>query len=442
MNAESLKKSILQWAIEGKLVPQINGEPEVMQLGEAPKEIPFDIPKKWKWTTLSAVVDFENGDRGSNYPAKSKLIVEDTGHPFVSAVNLQNNKISSSNLLYLTEGQYSKLRSGHIKSGDFLYCIRGSIGKFGIAERDGGAIASSLVILRRKPALQEGYLRAVLNSSFIQSQIKNSMNGTAQPNLGAKVFSNFLIPIPPYEEQVRIAKRLSEISPLIDAYGQEQSALAKLEEELPSKLRASLLQEAIQGKLVPQLDEEPAVKQIGVPPEDVPFAIPEKWKWARLGEVVGYGSASQVSPKDISGDTWVLDLEDIEKETGRLLQKKKNIRVSSNKSVFKKGDVLYGKLRPYLNKVLIANEDGVCTTEIVPISMESAKCPLDREYFQLYLMSPIFVNYANQCSYGVKMPRLGTKDAKAALIPIPPLKEQQRIVRKLKSIFDEFYILK
>ena len=86
---------------------------------------------------------------------------------------------------------------------------------------------------------------------------------------------------------------------------------------------------------------------------------------------------------------------------------------------------------------MIADEDGVCTTEIVPISVVTAKLPLLAEYLQSYLMSPFFLDYANKISYGVKMPRLGTKDAKAALIPVPPVEEQARIVAKLEEAFSE-----
>ena len=103
------------------------------------------------------------------------------------------------------------------------------------------------------------------------------------------------------------------------------------------------------------------------------------------------------------------------------------------KRVLKKGDVLYGKLRPYLNKAILADENGFCSTEIVSIPKESFLVPLLPEYLKLYLMSPSFVEYATRCSYGVKMPRLGTKDAKAAAIPIPPIQEQNRIVAKLKN---------
>lgn len=205
------------------------------------------------------------------------------------------------------------------------------------------------------------------------------------------------------------------------------------------RLRSLLLEQAIRGELVEQQAIDFAVPVVDgvLPKESYPFEIPDHWKWYPLGKIVEYGKCTQIGSGEISETTWVLDLEDIEKGTGRLVNKKRGTLTTINKAKFCKGDVLYGKLRPYLNKVLIADEDGVCTTEIVPISVVTAKLPLLAEYLQSYLMSPFFLDYANKISYGVKMPRLGTKDAKAALIPVPPVEEQARIVAKLEEAFSE-----
>ena len=195
------------------------------------------------------------------------------------------------------------------------------------------------------------------------------------------------------------------------------------------------------GREVLQLESEPEVVRIREEAEKIPFEIPKKWKWYSLGEVVDYGKVEQVAPSFIKDNTWVLELEDIEKNTGRLLIKKRGVASTSNKSVFKKGWVLYSKLRPYLNKVIIADEDGICTTEIIPINTNKAKIPIISEYLQIYLMSPYFLSYANQVAHGVKMPRIGTKDAKEALIPIPPIEEQIRIsncYEKLKGLIDAY----
>ena len=202
-------------------------------------------------------------------------------------------------------------------------------------------------------------------------------------------------------------------------------------------LRNKILDKAIRGELVPQLESEPEVVKNRTEIDKVPFEIPKKWKWYHLGEVIDYGKVEQVGSSFVADNTWVLDLEDIEKNTGRILTKKRGLVSTSNKNIFKKGWVLYSKLRPYLNKVVIADEDGLCTTEIVPINTDEAKIPLIAGYLQVYLMSTYFLSYASQVAHGVKMPRLGTKDAKIALIPIPPIEEQSRIVQKISNSFKQ-----
>ena len=440
MKADTLKKSILQWAIEGKLVPQLESEPEVSQIGEAPEDVPFSIPEKWKWVKLDFVVNLENGDRGSNYPAKSKLTTKNTGLPFVSAINLQNNKISTKNLLYLTDKQFSQLRSGHIKSGDCLYCIRGSIGKFGFADADGGAIASSLVILRVKKYISREYFSTVISSSCIKNQIQYSRNGSAQPNLGAKVFAGFLIPLPPLEEQHRIVAKLNELLPLVETYGQEQEALEKLEKEFPDKLRASLLQEAIQGKLVPQLESEPEVEQIGEAPEDVPFAIPEKWKWVRVSDVAHTNPkvTAQTSSTEVSfipmaalsaGYTSQITL-DAKRSWGT---------VKNGYTRFTDGDVLLAKITPCFQnrKSTIAkklsNGIGCGSSEfhVLRVSKEY----VTQEYLLMFLKSQWFITYGVENFKGTAgQQRLGTSDLKNCLFPLPPLSEQHRIVEELNEL--------
>ena len=167
--------------------------------------------------------------------------------------------------------------------------------------------------------------------------------------------------------------------------------------------------------------------------DEIPFEIPENWAWARLKDIANYGRMQSLTYKQIQDkNLWILDLEDIEKETSKLIIRNRinNKMFSSSKKKFVKNDVLYGKLRPYLDKVLIADEDGICTTEIVPIRIYKDILP---EYLRYILKSPFFLYYVNNLTYGVKMPRLGTDDAENALLPIPPLSEQKKIVNILNS---------
>lgn len=152
----------------------------------------------------------------------------------------------------------------------------------------------------------------------------------------------------------------------------------------------------------------------------------------RLGSIIDFSKSNSVKPNEIAPDAWILDLEDIEKDTGVLLAKKrmKDIQSKSDKHIFYSGNVLYSKLRPYLNKVIIADENGYCTSEILAFDFGM----ILNKYAQIYLMSPYFVDYAMSDAYGVKMPRLGSKQGNNALMPLPPFKEQVRIAEQLAKI--------
>ena len=234
-------------------------------------------------------------------------------------------------------------------------------------------------------------------------------------------------------------------------------------------LKNALLQEAVQGKLVPQIASEGNARDLleeirkeklshgldfanaksgkrkskketalagsnpcDITEEEIPFEIPESWCWCRLGEIVPFGTCKNAEPNEIEEEDWILDLEDIEKDSGKILafKTKKQIDAKSTKHVFIKGNVLYSKLRPYLNKCVIAPKNGFCTSEILPLDFGEH---IYNKYAQLYLMSPFFVDYTNSLSFGVKMPRLGTEDGKKALFPLPPLAEQKRIVAAIEK---------
>lgn len=244
-------------------------------------------------------------------------------------------------------------------------------------------------------------------------------------------------------------------------YAVEQHALLKgfdllaTAPEGVARLRELILSLAVQGKLVPQdPEDEPAsvlLERIRaekqalikagklkkdkplaeIAEEEKPFELPDSWEWARLGEITNFGTTTKA--EKIEDDVWVLDLEDIEKETSKIRQRVKyaDRRSLSDKNAFEVGDVLYGKLRPYLNKVVVADQPGVCTTEILPLRCHG---PYSPHYFRLVLSSPHFLSYVNSKSYGMKMPRLGTEDGRKALVPLAPLAEQSRIVARVEEL--------
>ena len=227
-------------------------------------------------------------------------------------------------------------------------------------------------------------------------------------------------------------------------------------------LRQKILDLAIRGKLVPQdPNDEPAsillerikaekerlikegkikrskksAKTSDTPHyENVPFEVPSSWVWTTLGEISNYGECNNVSVDSITDDDWVLELEDLEKDTAKIIQtlsrSKRSIKGVRHR--FNKGDILYSKLRTYLNKVLVAPQSGYCTTEIMPFN---SYCNVSSYYLNHVLRSAYFLDYTQQCGYGVKMPRLSTTDACNGMIPLPPLAEQKRIVKEIEHWF-------
>ncbi|ELS9456585.1 restriction endonuclease subunit S [Escherichia coli] len=161
--------------------------------------------------------------------------------------------------------------------------------------------------------------------------------------------------------------------------------------------------------------------------------LPEGWVDTQLGNVVDYGKTSKKVLSEVNDDTWILELEDIEKDSSKLLNKvtASERPFKSTKNSFRKGDILYGKLRPYLNKIIIANDDGVCTTEIIPINAEPI---CFNKYLFYWLKSSTFLSYVNDVSYGVNMPRLGTTDGLKAPLRLAPLAEQKVIAEKLDTL--------
>ena len=242
------------------------------------------------------------------------------------------------------------------------------------------------------------------------------------------------------------------------------------------QLKNSILQMAVQGKLVPQdPNDEPAsvlleriraekeqlIKEGKIKKEknpsvifrgadnlpyekigknepvcfadEVPFDIPENWEWVRLGTISTYAETKKkINAQDADPNLWGLDLEDIEKGGQLISQKTVGERKAvGDKTIFRCGDILYSKLRPYLLKILVAPNNGICTPEIVPFNLYGK---VNAYYIVEFLKSPYVDQVINSVTYGVKMPRVGTETMTSLLVPLPPISEQARIVARLKCV--------
>ena len=167
--------------------------------------------------------------------------------------------------------------------------------------------------------------------------------------------------------------------------------------------------------------------------EEVPFEVPKGWEWCRLGEISTYAQTKRkINASNADTQLWELDLEDIEKG-GRLLNIKTvgERKAIGDKTVFNRGDILYSKLRPYLLKILVAPEGGICTPEIIPFTCYGNIC---KDYIVSFLKSPYVDDYINSATFGVKMPRVSTETMTSLLVPLPSLSEQFRIDTRIKEL--------
>ena len=511
MTAQDLKNSILQLAVQGKLVKQDpNDEPasELLKRIRAEKqrlvkegkikkdknpsdifigsdklpyekrgeethciddEIPFDIPDSWAWCRLGEIANWGSGatpNRNDPEYYKNGTV------PWLKTGDLNDGIISI--IPELITPKAVKETSVKLNPvGSVLIAMYGAtIGKLGILGIEATTNQACCAGIVHNGIFNK-YLFYYLMSQ--RDAFKRRGEGSGQPNISKEKIIETIFPLPPLNEQKRIVEKIEELLPYVEEYGKCEIELTTLNKNFPDALKKSILQWAVQGKLIDQdPNDEPAdilLEKIRAEKEklikegkikrdknaskiirrgnefyekfpdgtetlltDLPFDIPDSWTWCRLGEVVPYGECNSIDSQNIDKDSWILDLEDIEKYTGKIIRKvtRKERLSNSAKHVFIKGNVLYSKLRPYLNKVVIADNDGFCTSEILPLDFGPY---IFNEYAKLFLMTPFFVNYTISRSYGIKMPRLGTTEGKKALFILPPFTEQIRIVNKIKTLF-------
>ena len=197
----------------------------------------MSVPAEWRLGTLGDVCSFENGDRGSNYPAPEAFVPE--GVPFVNAGHLRDGLVRFDSMDYITEDAYLRLGAGKYVAGDILFCLRGSLGKFGVVREEDrlGGIASSLVIVRpKKGRVLSKYLAAYFDSELCALEIERWAGGAAQPNLGAKDLARFTIPLPPMIEQERVAAAVQAVDALVQAIEQSTAKKQSVEQGMRQEL--------------------------------------------------------------------------------------------------------------------------------------------------------------------------------------------------------------
>ena len=395
---------------------------------------PYELPKGWEWCKLgdlayvgtgatpltSCKYYYENGNIAWINSSSTKV-------PFIAKASnfITQKAIEETNCLVYPKGTLVIAMYGEGKT-------RGQISELLIDAATNQACAAVCPYVE---ATKE-YLKLFFEGNYLH--IRALAEGGNQPNLSLGKIQNYEIPLPPLDEQKRILEQAKKLLLQVENIEKEKE---KNKNSIKQAM-AKILNLAIHGKLVPQdPNDEPAselLKRVNPKAEIISDNghyqnLHKGWCLTTLGSITNYGSCVNVSVQEIPKDAWVLELEDIEKDSAKILcaRHKKDREIKGVRHRFKAGDILYSKLRTYLNKVLIAPNEGFCTTEIIPISV---KLGIHNKYICHVLRSQAFLDYTAQCGYGVKMPRLSTKDAQNGIIPLLPYNEQLRIVSMVEKL--------
>ena len=429
-------------------------------------EVPFDIPENWEWVTLKQIAVTALGKTLD----KSKNIGE--YRPYLCSINVYWTGIDLSTVKQ-ARFEDSELSKYQLNKGDLLICEGGAVGRSAVWDRDEKMYyQNALHRVRFYGNIEPRFFQLLMESYKGAKILDNYSKGMTIKHLVQNSLNSIYFPLPPLAEQRRIVEKIKQLTPYLKKYGSVETTLSNLNLAFPDDLKKSILQYAVQGKLVPQdpADEPASVlleriraekeqlikagkikrdkhesfifrrdnsyyeKVDGIErciDDELPFEIPESWEWVHFFSVVEIAT-NLVSPERYF-DYMHIAPDNIEKLTGTLLDCRTvaQDKVSSPNHLFFKGQILYSKIRPLLRKAVIAPFDGLCSADMYPL-----KTPINKEYLLRYILSDSFnAQVATAMSSRVKMPKINQAELSKVLIPVPPIQEQNRIANKIKELY-------
>ncbi len=452
MKAKDLKNSILQMAIEGKLVPQdpsdepasvllerireekhkliAEGKAKFPKGGESiiyigsdgspyekkvdakgrvtsdkciANEVPFEeLPEGWAWARLETVYNFI--DYRGKTPHKSP-----SGVRLMTASNIRQGYIDYTREEYISEDEYAtRLSRGETHRGDLLSTTEAPMGYCAICEMKRCSCGQRVITLQNYGTVgpDNALFCQIILSPLFQIQVKDHATGTTAKGIKAAVLKELFLPIPPLAEQRRIVERVNELMPLVEEYGELEDAREELDAALPGRLRK------------------------------IPFEIPESWEWRRLGSLVL--NRGQKRPEARFAYIDISSIDNVNQKLGQETVINAADAPSRARKLVAKNDVLYATVRPYLHNACIVDKDfnikPIASTGFAVLSCLDGFLPSFLLYF---LVSPSFDSYANanENAKGVAYPAINDNRLYRALVPVPPASEQKRIVSRVTEVF-------
>lgn len=474
MTAEQLRNSILQEAISGRLVPQDpNDEPASALLARIREEkallvkekklkakdivvtpitvddIPYEIPNSWEWVRVKELFNVCSARRVHEKDWRS------SGIPFYRAREI--GKLAEfghvDNDLYIDQELYNEFsKSGVPQENDLMVTAVGTLGRVYVVKaneifyyKDG-----SVLCMENRFGINAKFAKLVIESPVFVSQYIGESQGTTVATLTMVRMNEYLLPLPPLAEQKRIVAKLEELLPTVEQYGKAQTELDELNAALPARLRNSILQEAMQGKLTEHdlgdnwakvyCEKLPKLKYKSSPewPQEYPFELPENWEWCRIGDICelmnGYAFKSTQYK-----DTGVRVIRITNVQDGYIVDNNPKFYPQIpdiERYALKEGDLLMS-LTGNVGRV------GILPQSMLPAALNQRVACLRlkderlKPFLFWYLRCPIFRERCEGSGHGMAQLNISTEWVKQEFFPLPPLAEQQRIVAKIEELFEQ-----
>jgi|HigsolmetaAR203D_1030402.scaffolds.fasta_scaffold02799_3 type I restriction enzyme S subunit len=473
MKAAELRKSILQAAVQGKLVPQNTHDEPASELleriqkekarlikeGEIKKEkplppisedeIPYDLPEGWIWCRFGEVISLTSGQ---HIEASAYNSIGD-GVPYLTGPTDFGPK-------YTVISKWTTSPKVYANKGDILITVKGSgVGSINYLTQN-AAIGRQLMAIKTI-GVNKPYVFYFL--MHYKTYYSNKKTGIAIPGISREDILETVFPLPPLAEQQRIVDKVDELLVLCDELEAAEQELNKLETHFVEYLPKAILQAAVQGKLVPQnIHDEPASelleriqqekarlikegkikKEKPLPPiseDEIPYDLPDGWVWCRLGELITLSENNNIH-RTLQPDEIVnyVDIDSVDNEK-YIVKATKQLPVSRLSSrarrVLTKGSIIYSLVRPYLNNIAVIEEDKpnyIGSTGFVVFKT----IQIPKKYFMTVLLSPYIAEYYLSLMSGFNSPSVSQDEFLRTPFPLPPLAEQQRIIAKLNELME------
>lgn len=491
MTAKDLKNALLQEAVQGKLVPQIASEGNARDLleeirkeklshgldfanaksgkrkskketalaGSNPcditeEEIPFDIPESWCWCRITDIATCELGKTKDAQKNRGQL------KDYLCSINIQENGIDLSKIKQM-KFEKDEVERYSVRKDDLLICEGGDAGRCAIFDLDTPMFyQNALHRVRFFNNINPIFYLYIFQLYKANNVLMEASKGVTIQHLTGESLRHLCFPLPPLAEQKRIVAAIEKFMPLIEEYGKKESALKEINEQIGALTKKAILQEAVQGKLVPQIAAEGNAKDLleeikkekaklikegkikkektlpEISEEEIPFDIPETWCWCRLGDIVSIlGDGIHGTPNyDISGNYYFVNGNnlnngkiEIKPDTKKVNQSEyeKYKKELNKNTVFVSINGTLGNIAFYENEKIILGKSA-CYFNLIKNEM--------KKFIYWLIKTKYFLDYANQEATGTTIKNVSLAAMRNFPIPLPPLSEQKRIVDTIEKM--------